>query len=227
MQILGFQKLTLLDYPGYIASTIFTGGCNFRCPFCQNASLVNFEEEEMEEKYIIDYLKERKKYIDAVCITGGEPTLQKDLIEFIKKIKDLGYLVKLDTNGTNPNMIRELIDSKLVDYVAIDIKNSKDRYNETSGVKVNINDIEESINILLKNNIDYEFRTTVVFEFHNEKSFEDIGKWIKGAKRFILQQFQDSGHLIRDGLNAHSKEKLYEFKSILEKEINNVEIRGI
>lgn len=227
MQILGFQKLTLLDYPGHVAATIFTGGCNFKCPFCQNARLVNYEDDELDNEKIIDYLNNRKKYLDAVCITGGEPTIQKDLKGYIKKIKELGYLVKLDTNGTNPNLLKELIDEKLIDYVAMDIKNSKKKYSETSGTKVNIDNIEESIKLLMNGNIDYEFRTTIVKDYHENEDIIEISKWLKDSKKYVLQQFEDSGHLIKDGLKAHPKEKLCDFKQILEKEIKNVEIRGI
>lgn len=227
MQILGLQKLTLLDYPGYIASTIFTGGCNFKCPFCQNASLVNYEEEDLGEENILEFLKDRKPYLDAACISGGEPTIQKELKDFIKKVKNIGYLVKLDTNGTNPKLLKELIDEKLIDYVAMDIKNSKEKYNETIGLKYDMKNIEESVNLLLEGNIDYEFRTTVVKDFHDESDFKKIAKWIKGAKKYVLQQFVGSENVIQRGLSAHSKDKLQEFKKILDKEIKNVEIRGI
>jgi len=226
MQILGLQKLTLLDYPGYIASTIFTGGCNFKCPFCQNASLVNYKEKDLGEKNILEFLKKRKLYIDAVCISGGEPTIQPDLKNFIKKVKKLGYLIKLDTNGTNPKLLRELINEKLIDYVAMDIKNSKEKYNQTIGLKYDIKSIEESINLLLEDKIDYEFRTTVVKNFHDCDDFKKIAKWIKGAKKYVLQQFVNSNNVIQSGLSSHSKEKLYEFKNILDKKLKNVEIRG-
>ncbi len=227
MQILGFQKLTLLDYPGHVAATIFTGGCNFKCPFCQNARLVNYEDEELDNEKILNYLLDRKKYLDAVCITGGEPTIQKDLKEYIKIIKNMGYLVKLDTNGTNYKLLKELIDEKLIDYVAMDIKNSKLKYNETSESKVDIEEIEKSIKLLINGKIDYEFRTTIVKDFHDNEDIAEISKWLKDSKKYVLQQFEDSGHLLKDGLKAHTKEKLYEFKEILNKEIINVEIRGI
>ncbi len=227
MQIMGLQKMTLLDYPGYVAATIFTGGCNFRCPFCQNASLVNMEEEIIDEAYIFKYLAERKKYLDGVCITGGEPTLQKGLIDFIRKIKNMGYKVKLDTNGTNSQTIEILIDQNLLDFVSMDIKNSKEKYSLTSGANVDLLEIEKTIALLKKSNIDYEFRTTIVYEFHNEKDIEDISIWLKGSKKYVLQQFQDSGKLIQDGLHAHSNEKLIEFKKIFEKNIDNVQVRGI
>ena len=227
MKILGLQKLTLLDYPGYVAATIFTGGCNFRCPFCQNTSLVNYEEEDLGEENILEFLKTRKPYLDAVCISGGEPTIQRDLKNFIKKVKKIGYLVKLDTNGTNPKLLKELIDEKLIDYAAMDIKNSKEKYNDTIGLKYDIKSIEESVDLLLKGSIDYEFRTTVVKDFHDDDDFKKIGKWIKGAKKYALQQFVDSENVMQDGLSSHPKEKLDEFKKILEKELKNVEIRGI
>lgn len=227
MQIMGFQKMTLLDYPGYIAATIFIGDCNFRCPFCQNASLVYMEEEVIDQNYIISYLEEKKKYLDGVCISGGEPTMQKELVDFIKKIKSMGFKVKLDTNGTNPNMVRNLIDNKLIDFVSMDIKNSKEKYNITADATVNIDMIQKTIDILMENNIDYEFRTTIVYEFHTEEDITKISKWLKGTKKYALQQFQDSGNLIQEGLHAHEKETLYKFKEILEKNIKDVQIRGI
>lgn len=227
MQIMGFQKLTLLDYPGYVAATIFIGDCNFRCPFCQNASLVYMEEEVIDQNYILSYLEERKKYLDGVCVSGGEPTMQKELVDFIKKIKSMGFKIKLDTNGTNPTMVRNLIDNKLIDFVSMDIKNSKEKYNTTADAIVNIESIQKTIDILMENNIDYEFRTTIVYEFHNEEDIIKISKWLKGAKKYALQQFQDSGDLIQEGLHAHEKETLHKFKEILEKNIKEIQIRGI
>ncbi len=227
MKVLGLQKLTLLDYPGYVACTIFTGGCNFKCPFCQNTSLVNYDEKDLGENNILEFLRQRKPYLDAVCISGGEPTIQKDLKDFIKKVKKLGYLIKLDTNGTNPTLIKELIEDKLIDYVAMDIKNSKEKYNQTIGLNYDINLIEKSINLLLENTMDYEFRTTVVKDFHDDDDFKKIACWIKGAKKYVLQQFVDSDNVMQGGLSSHPKEKLFEFKKILELELKNIEIRGV
>jgi len=189
--------------------------------------LINYDEIDLGEENILEFLKSRKPYLDAVCISGGEPTIQKDLKRFIKKIKQLGYLIKLDTNGTNPKLLKELIDEKLIDYIAMDIKNSKENYNKTTGVKCDIKSIDESINLLLEDNIDYEFRTTVIKDFHDDDDFEKIAKWIKGTKKYVLQQFVDSDNVLQKGLSSTPKEKLHEFKKILEKELKNVEIRGI
>lgn len=229
MEIVGFQKLTLLDYPGNISCTIFTGGCNFRCPFCHNAALVVQDHKNMiAEAEIFEYLKKRKNILDSICISGGEPLIQKDIVLFIKKLKGTGLKIKLDTNGSNPKLLKELIDAKLIDFVAMDIKNSKEKYNKTIGVSgYDIKNIEESVKVLLEGKVDYEFRTTVVSEFHDQDDFKKIAEWIKGCKKYVLQQFVNSGNLIQDGLHAHTSEELDEYKVILEKVINNVEIRGL
>lgn len=229
MKIQGFQKLTLLDYPGNISCVVFTGGCDFRCPFCHNAALVTQKNEEIiEEQEIFDYLDKRKHVLNSICITGGEPLIQKDIIPFIKKLKDKNLKIKLDTNGNNPKVLKELIDNNLIDYVAMDIKNSKEKYGLTIGLNnFNIKNVDESIHLLLQNKIDYEFRTTVVFEFHQKKDFVEIAEWIKGCKKYILQQFEYNGNLITEGLNQHSIETISKFKEILEEKLDNVEIRGL
>lgn len=229
MEIQGFQKLTLLDYPGNLSCIIFTFGCDFRCPFCHNASLVTDKHEVfIEEKEIFEYLDNRKNIINSVCITGGEPLIQKDIISFIRKIKNRNLKVKLDTNGNNPDVLKILIDNNLVDFVALDIKNSKKKYGLTSGLpNINIDHVNESINMLLKNKVDYEFRTTVVLEFHEEEDFLEIAKWIKGCKKYVLQQFKDSGNLITEGLHGHSAKELSKYKEVLEEKLSNVEIRGL
>ena len=196
MNIAGVQKVTLLDYPGKVACEIFTQGCNFECPFCQNSSLIPITNTgEFSEEEIFEYLNLRKNILDGVVITGGEPTVQKDLKGFIKKIKDLGLLVKLDTNGGNPKVLQELIDEKLVDYVAMDIKNIFNKYNITAGKKINLDNIKKSIEILKASKIDYEFRTTIIKEMHSLDDIISICKLVGNAK-YYLQNFEDSENVI-------------------------------
>lgn len=230
MKINGFQKMTVLDFPTKVACTIFTAGCNLRCPFCHNASLVTHIDNSVsfDENEILAYLKKRTGILDGVCITGGEPLLQPDIENFIAKIKELGYLVKLDTNGCYPDALKNLLDKKLVDYVAMDIKNSKDKYALTVGIdNFDISPIEKSIDILLNCDIDYEFRTTIVKQFHTADDIQDIGVWIKGAKNYFLQNFVDSGDLICGDLSAVEKAELYNMQQKLNGCVQNCEIRGI
>lgn len=202
MKIGGFQKMTVLDYPGKVACTVFTHGCNLRCPFCHNARLVVRDEDLIDENEILSYLNKRRGIFDGVCISGGEPTLQNDLFDFMKKVKDLGMLIKLDTNGTCPDKLQYAIDNGLVDYVAMDIKNCREEYAKTCGLsKMDISKIEKSVEILMQSGIDYEFRTTVTKELHTPDDFAKIGQWIKGAKRYYIQSFVDSGDIILEGLN--------------------------
>lgn len=230
VKFFGLQKLTLLDFPGNLASTVFCGGCNFRCPFCQNSDLVFLPEgiKEITREDILNYLKSRHNLLDGICISGGEPLLNKGLKEFIIQIKELGLKVKLDTNGSFYEKLKELGDAGLLDYVAVDIKNSKEKYGETIGIPgYDTKEIEKTISYLKQGNIPYEFRTTVVEEFHDEKDFEKIGKWLKGARNYYLQRFEDSECVIRKGLHSPSLEKLNKYKNIVKKYIENVEIRGI
>lgn len=230
MQIKGLQKLTLLDFPGQTACTVFTGGCNFRCPYCHNASLVISPTEigNITEDEFFAYLRKRQGILDGVAITGGEPLLQADISEFIKKIRELGFRVKLDTNGSFPKKLKELVSEGLVDYVAMDIKNSPDRYSETVGSdKLGFDDVKESIEFLLTAPVDYEFRTTVVKELHTEEDLKKISECIAGAKRYYLQQFIDSGELIENGWSAYSKAEMEKLKAVVEKQIPNVELRGV
>lgn len=201
MQINGFQKLTLLDFPGKVACIVFTPGCNFRCPFCHNASLVtHIDGERIEEEEILSYLKKRQGLLDGVVVTGGEPTLQGDLADFLGKIKALGYAVKLDTNGTSPEKLKTLVEKGLVDYVAMDIKNTAAKYPVTAGCgSAVLGKVEESIDFLLTDTVDYEFRTTVTAELHTPQDIGDIAKRIKGAKRYFLQNFIDSGDIVSPG----------------------------
>lgn len=211
MKINGFQKLTLLDFPEKMACIIFTAGCNFRCPFCHNASLVTHIDNSLDytEQEIFDYLEKRRGLLDGVCISGGEPLLQPDIEDFIKKIKAMGYAVKLDTNGSFPEKLIGLVESGLIDYVAMDIKNCKEKYPLTAGCDtLNIVDIEKSVDFLLKDTVDYEFRTTVEDGLHTPEDIGKIAQWIKGAKRYFLQNFVDSGDIIAKNLNPVEKEKI-------------------
>ena len=197
MHLEALQKLTLLDYPGRTAATLFTHGCNFRCPFCHNAGLVvRPSETVVDENELFAYLDKRKKLLDGVCITGGEPLLQSDIADFIRRVRAHGYAVKLDTNGSFPEKLAALIDEGLVDYVAMDIKNSPEKYEETAGAKGILENVQASVALLLKNTVDYEFRTTVTGSLHTAEDMRAIGAWIAGAKRYFLQPFKDSGDLV-------------------------------
>ena len=226
---MGLQKLTLLDFPGKTACTVFTAGCNFRCPFCHNASLVTHIDREnfVSEDEFFSFLNKRKGILDGVCITGGEPTLQPDLTEFIKKIKNAGFAVKLDTNGYNPNILGSIVNEKLVDYIAMDIKNSKESYRKTVGIEnFNIEPIEKSIEILKNGGVDFEFRTTVIKELHSGEDIVSIGKWISNVKNYFLQSFADSGDLIEDGLHGYDKNELENLLNLLKEYIPSAELRG-
>ena len=230
MVINGFQKLTLLDYPGRVACTIFTAGCNMRCPFCHNASLVTHIDNDntFSTEEVLDYLKKRQGILEGVCITGGEPLLQPDIKEFITEIKKLGYAVKLDTNGTFPEKLKELVNEGLVDYVAMDIKNSKAKYKETAGINnLDLSKIEESVDFLINGNMDFEFRTTIVSEFHTVEDIQDIVVWIRGAHKYFLQNFVDSGDLIGQDLNPVTLDTLRVMREKATEIIPNVELRGI
>ncbi len=230
MQIHGFNKTTLLDYPKHLAATIFIGGCNMRCPFCHNASLVTRVSSQpvIPTSEVLSYLEKRKNILEGVCITGGEPTLYPDLPEFIKAIKSLGLKVKLDTNGTNPSMIKALVEDNLIDYIAMDIKNSKENYSLSTGMpSVQMGSICESISYLLTTPLDYEFRTTLVKEHHSKQDMLSIGEWIKGANAYYLQSYRDSGDILSPGLCSHSKETLEDFVSLLTPYVEHVSLRGV
>lgn len=229
MLISGLQKLTLLDFPGKLAATVFLGGCNFRCPFCHNASLVlrPNDAEKIEEETLLAFLKSRVGKLEGVCITGGEPTLYPALPALIKKIKDMSFLVKLDTNGTNFAMLSSLVSDGLVDYVAMDIKNSKQSYAKTAGLsEFNIGEIEKSVAFLLADKVDYEFRTTVVRELHTTSDIAAISEWISGAKRWFLQSFKDSGDLIGQGFSAYSEREMQGLVQVGKVYVPNAQIRG-
>lgn len=230
-KISGFQKLTLLDFPGHVACTVFTSGCNFRCPFCHNASLVTHigENPEYTAEDILNTLKKRQGILEGVCITGGEPTLMPGLCYFMKQVKDLGFLVKLDTNGTNPDMLTHLIDEKAVDYIAMDIKNSKEKYSITAGVDedFDLSSVERSVEILMSGRVDFEFRTTVADPLHQKEDFEKIGRWLCGDEKYFLQKFVNSGNIIGRGIDAYSDEKMREFLSVVKLFLPNAQLRGI
>ena len=230
MLILGLQKTTLLDYPGKVASTIFTGGCNFRCPYCHNSDLVLSpgQMNAYSQEEIFEHLNNKKKVLDGVCITGGEATLQPDLYDFIKKVKDIGLLVKLDTNGTNPFILKQLIDDDLLDYVAMDIKHCKEKYNDVCcSNTLDINLIQQSIDLLMSSNIEYEFRTTVIPEFHSRDDIISIGNWIKGAKSYHLQAYRESDQVINPVFSSPTIKTLTEYKNLLKDFVGSISIRGI
>lgn len=229
MLIDGLQKLTLLDYPEKIACTIFTHGCNFRCPFCHNASLVVSQtNEHISESEIKEFLEKRKGILDGVAITGGEPMLQKDLKEFIQTVKGFGYLVKLDTNGCDPDKLEELINEGLVDYVAVDIKSSPEKYPLVTGVpNFDVTPIKKTVELLKQGRVPYEFRTTVVKELHELDDFKTVAKWLEGCEHYYLQQFVDSGDIISEGMSAYDEETMKKIKDIVAVTVPCVELRGV
>lgn len=228
MDINGLQKLTLLDFPGKCACTVFLTGCNLRCPFCHNASLVTgHAPTAMTEGEFLAFLKKRQGLLDGVCITGGEPTLRPELPEFIQKIRQLGYLVKLDTNGSNPKLLRRLIEEQLVDYVAMDIKNCPDRYVPICGGIDIFPAVEESLSILRESNVEYELRTTCVRPFHDKAAMEAIGKWLRGTQNYYLQNFVDSGDLIGSEVSGFTKEEMEALREAVLPYIPTTRIRGI
>lgn len=245
MQIYGLNKTTLLDYPEHIAATIFTGGCNFRCPFCHNADLVSgcnkSELELLKVEDVLNFLDKRKGILEGVCITGGEPTLQKDLKHFVRRVKGLGYLVKLDTNGYRPDVLYELLEEELLDYVAMDIKAAKVNYRRAAGLKdIELHRIEESISLLKSSTISYEFRTTVVKGIHEITEFEQIGRWLMGSRAYYLQAYRENENVLAireagqnskiavcEELHSYTKEEMYEMAALARKYIDRVEVRGI
>lgn len=235
MLILGLSKTTLLDYPGSVAATLFTGGCNFRCPFCHNGNIVRKDKSliPLLEEEIFSFLQKRRNVLTGVCITGGEPTLHPDLPDLITQIKELGYLVKLDTNGTNPQMLHDLIHAGLIDYCAMDIKNSPEKYGATTGLstehsKFDLTDIESSVRIIMhQKQIPYEFRTTIVREFHDEADILAIAQWISGAKAYFLQSYTDSDGVLCKGFHAHSEETLQAYAALCRQFVPNTILRGV
>ena len=228
MVIHGIQKLTLVDYPGHPAAILFTGDCNFRCPFCQNAPLVLSSSSEplIADEEIFSFLTKRKGMLDGVVVTGGEPTLQRDLIPFLGRLKTLGYLVKLDTNGYRPDVLEKAMESGYVDYVAMDIKTSLDEYPVVAGIKnLDVSRIDRSVELLKSGAVDYEFRTTVVEPLHHKENFEKIGELLKGCRRYYLQSFVDSGNIIGKNCFPPSQEQLKNYLKTVSNYIESVSIR--
>ena len=229
MRIAGIQKLTLLDYPGKVACAVFLSGCNLRCPYCHNPDLVlpeRMDGQEIAAAKALAFLEQRRGKLDGVCVTGGEPTLQPELPELLEKLRSLGFAVKLDTNGTNPGMLKTLLRNGVLDYVAMDIKNSPERYRETCGGADVLSRVQESAGLLLKGAAEYEFRTTVCKPLHTEKDMAEIGRWLKGAKRYFLQAFVDSGDLVSGGVQAHTHDELTRLRQAVLPFIPNTHLRG-
>lgn len=228
MRISGLEKMSLVDYDGKVCATVFTSGCNFRCPFCHNSALVISNDfPVIEEDEILLYLQKRKGILDGVCVSGGEPTLNSDLIKFIEKIKNLGYAVKLDTNGTNPEVVKTLVRDNLCDYFAMDIKSDRESYNKIIGLdSYDTKKVEQTVEFFLSRNADYEFRTTLVKEFHDTENIIRIGEWIKGANKYFLQKFKDSESCIQSHLSPVDEKTVLDFLNILKKNIPNTFTRG-
>ena len=229
MKIHGLQKLTLLDFPGRVACTVFLGGCDFRCPFCHNFELVDGSAPAiMDENELFAFLEKRRGLLDGVAITGGEPTLRADLPDLMRHIREMGYAVKLDTNGTHPDRLVDLLDGGLVDYVAMDIKNSPEKYAATAGLeRIDLEPIRRSVRLLMASGVDHEFRTTVVDEFHEAADFEAIGAWIEGAKRYFLQAFIDRDSVPFGNLHAPSVEKLRQYEAVARRYVPDAQLRGV
>lgn len=231
MLISGLQKLTLLDYPGKMACTVFTGGCNFRCPFCHNSSLVLPERlvSDISEESVLGFLQKRRGMLEGVAITGGEPLLQKDIAAFLRKVRDMGYSIKLDTNGSFPEKLEEIIREGLVDMVAMDIKNSPALYGKTVGLEnFDLSRVERSRELLMKGSVDYEFRTTLVKGLHTISSVREMAEWISGAKKYYLQQYRESGDIINnEGLSAFNEEEMNALKAAAAEFVPAVQLRGV
>lgn len=230
MEIQGFHKTTLLDYPGHVAATVFTGGCNFRCPFCHNGDLVLHPtaQPKVTEEEVFAHLDKRRGILEGVCITGGEPTLQPGLADFVNKVKALGYLVKLDTNGYEPAVLRRLLAEGVLDYVAMDVKASPENYAKAAGCPgLDFTRIEESIGILKNCGIPYEFRTTVVQGLHTVSEFTAIGRLLEGSRAYYLQSFRENENVIQAGLGTFPEETMVKIKEIMENYIGEVYLRGI
>lgn len=229
MIISGLQKLTLLDYPGHTACTVFTSSCNFRCPFCHNASLVECRDvEEIPEEEFFAFLAKRHGILEGVAITGGEPTLRPDLAEFIKKVHDDGFKVKLDSNGYRPETLRELLASGYVDYVAMDIKSSKENYAKAAGIKhLDISKIEAAVDVIKSSGVEYEFRTTAVKGIHTPSDFLSIGEWLGDVPAYFIQKFTDSGDVLSEGYGAFSDEEMTSLLAMARIHIKNAALRGV
>ncbi len=229
MKICGLQKLSMVDYPGKIAATVFTGGCNLRCPFCHNALLVTrlSESAQLETESVLQFLSKRRGLLEGVVLTGGEPLLQPDAADFLREVKKMGFSVKLDTNGCFPDALARILEEGLADYAAMDIKNSPEKYALTVGVPdFDLTPVQESIRLLKSSGIDYEFRTTAVRELHTAEDIRAIGRWLRGAPRYFLQNFEDSGNLIGTGLHGFSEPELRQLSGEAEPYFGAVAVRG-
>lgn len=230
MRIHGLQRLTLLDYPGKLACTVFLGGCNFRCPFCHNGGLVICDGEGiMDSDELLAFLDSRRGRLQGVCISGGEPTLHPDLPDLIADIKAMGYAVKLDTNGTNPEMLSALINDGLVDYVAMDIKNCPEKYAATAGIGEDspmLSAVKDSVDLLMQGRVDFEFRTTLVSELHTREDIIAIGEWLAGEEKYFLQTYRTEGDQLVGGFTPFSREETEELLKLLQQNLPNAEIRG-
>lgn len=229
VSIQGLQTLTLLDYPGRVACTVFTGGCNFRCPFCQNSGLLACGQPgQYTEHALLEFLDSRRNLLDGVCISGGEPLLQKELPQLLQQIKNMGYLVKLDTNGAFPERLEPLLRQGVVDYVAMDVKNSPARYGEACGVgQLYLAKVQRSVRLLLQGAVPYEFRTTVVRELHGAEELQAIGRWIQGAQRYFLQSFEDSEHVLQPGLHSYTADELEALRQLVLPWVPTTQLRGV
>ena len=230
MHIHGLQKLAMVDYPGKLAATVFTGGCDLRCPFCHNALLVTrlAETPEIPMEEVLGFLSSRKGLLDGVVLTGGEPLLQPDAADFLRQVRDLGFAVKLDTNGCHPAALADILDQGLADYVAMDVKNSPARYAETVGVPgFDLSPVEESVRLLRQSAVDHEFRTTLVRELHRPEDLDAIAAWLEGAPKYFLQNFVDSGNLIGRGYHGFSLEELRALAARVAPRFGAVEVRGV
>lgn len=233
MIIAGLQKMTITDFPENVACILFLKGCNFRCPYCHNSELIDYK---IDDNYILkeevfDFLKKRQGILDGVVISGGEPTVNKDLPKLIKEIRDLGFKIKLDTNGTNPQMLKELLEDGLIDYVAMDIKNVQTKYLETAGLSEKnvqiLENVQKSIDILKKSNVDHEFRTTIMKNYHNIEDLEEINKLIGKDEKYFIQNFEDSEYVLDHNIEPFSEKELKEIKNKLTKNFQKTSVRGI
>ncbi len=228
----GVQKTTLIDFPGEVACTVFLPKCNFRCPFCHNAQLVLNKETgvSISEAAFFDFLRERKNFLDGICITGGEPLLYDELLPFCKRLKEQGFLVKLDTNGSRPGLLQKMLKEKVIDYIAMDIKGSKHSYSRAAGVAVDLDRIQQSIDLVRESGVQYEFRMTVVPLLHKKQDLLSVGKWLLGSKQFFLQQFNSTGPLLDkkfEGSKTYSAKQLQQFAAALKPFFEQVNVRGI
>lgn len=230
MRICGLQKLSMVDFPGKLAATVFTGGCDLRCPFCHNAPLVTraAEQPELSRQEVLDFLRSRRGLLDGVVLSGGEPLLHPGAADFLREVRDLGFSVKLDTNGCHPAALAEILERRLVDYVAMDIKNSPEKYPQTVGVPAfNLDPVRESVRLLRGGTVDYEFRTTVVQGLHTPADIESIGRWLEGAPRYYLQRFVDSGDLVGSGCRSPEPEELRALAEAAAPWFQEVQLRGV